>query len=219
MPFLFANIYIMNKGLFIVLEGPDRSGKSTQAALLKAWLEKMGMEVVLTREPGGTAVSEKIRNILLDPEMKMASLAELFLFSASRCQLTQEIIKPALAAGKAVISDRFTMSTEAYQGYGRGLPLEEIRQINAIATDGIKPDITIVFEVSEKEFEKRIREQERICPDRFEREDIEFRRRIRQAFSELADRPGTVKIDSSKTIEEIHRQIKDIICGIKPMPH
>ena len=201
----------MKKGFFIVLEGPDRSGKSTQASLLKQWLTEKGYSVVLTREPGGTAVSEKIRSILLDPSVKIGPFAEMFLFAASRSQHMTEIIKPAIAAGNIIISDRFTMSTEAYQGYGRGLPLDAIRQINNIATEEIKPDITIVFKVSEKEFDKRIREEEKNSPDRFEREDIDFRNKIIRAYSDFSSRKDINSIDASKSIEKIQSEIRAII--------
>lgn len=202
----------MKKGFFIVLEGPDRSGKSTQAAMLKEWLEQQGMQTILTREPGGTAISEKIRKILLDPQVKAVPVAELFLFAVSRSQHTAEIIKPALAAGKIVISDRFTMSTEAYQGYGRGLPAGMIRTVNRIATEGIKPDLTVVFDVPEQEFEKRIREaEEKNGPDRFEREDIEFRRRIQKAYRTFSRRKGIKRIDASKSIDEIQSELRVLV--------
>ncbi len=202
----------MRKGFFIVLEGPDRSGKSTQAVLLKEWLEQQGMQTILTREPGGTAISEKIRKILLDPQVKAVPVAELFLFAVSRSQHTAEIIKPALAAGKIVISDRFTMSTEAYQGYGRGLPAGMIRTVNRIATEGIKPDLTVVFDVPEQEFEKRIREaEEKNGPDRFEREDIEFRRRIQKAYRTFSRRKGIKRIDASKSIDEIQSELRVLV--------
>ncbi|MBP5286624.1 MAG: dTMP kinase [Elusimicrobiales bacterium] len=202
----------MKKGFFIVLEGPDRSGKSTQAAMLKEWLEQQGMQIILTREPGGTAISERIRKILLDPQVKAVPVAELFLFAVSRSQHTAEIIKPALAAGKIVISDRFTMSTEAYQGYGRGLPAGVIRTVNRIATEGIKPDLTVVFDVPEQEFEKRIREvEEKNGPDRFEREDIEFRRRIQKAYRTFSRRKGIKRIDASKSIDEIQSELRVLV--------
>lgn len=202
----------MKRGFFIVLEGPDRSGKSTQAAMLKEWLEQQGMQTILTREPGGTAISEKIRKILLDPQVKAVPVAELFLFAVSRSQHTAEIIKPALAAGKIVISDRFTMSTEAYQGYGRGLPAGMIRTVNRIATEGIKPDLTVVFDVTEQEFEKRIREaEEKNGPDRFEREDIEFRRRIQKAYRTFSRRKGIKRIDASKSIDEIQSELRVLV--------
>lgn len=195
-----------------MLEGPDRSGKSTQAAMLKEWLEQQGMQIILTREPGGTAISERIRKILLDPQVKAVPVAELFLFAVSRSQHTAEIIKPALAAGKIVISDRFTMSTEAYQGYGRGLPAGVIRTVNRIATEGIKPDLTVVFDVPEQEFEKRIREvEEKNGPDRFEREDIEFRRRIQKAYRTFSRRKGIKRIDASKSIDEIQSELRVLV--------
>ena len=195
-----------------MLEGPDRSGKSTQAAMLKEWLEQQGMQTILTREPGGTAISEKIRKILLDTQVKAVPVAELFLFAVSRSQHTAEIIKPALAAGKIVISDRFTMSTEAYQGYGRGLPAGVIRTVNRIATEGIKPDLTVVFDVPEQEFEKRIREaEEKNGPDRFEKENIEFRHRIQKAYRTFSRRKGIKRIDASKSIDEIQSELRILV--------
>lgn len=195
-----------------MLEGPDRSGKSTQAALLKEWLEQRGIQTILTREPGGTAISERIRKILLDPQVKAVPVAELFLFAVSRSQHMAEIIKPALASGKIVISDRFTMSTEAYQGYGRGLPAGVIRTVNRIATEGIKPDLTVVFDVPEQEFEKRIREaEEKNGPDRFERENIEFRRRIQKAYRTFSTRKGIKRIDASKSIDEIQSELRVLV--------
>ena len=202
----------MRKGFFIVLEGPDRSGKSTQAAMLKKWLEEQGLDTVLTREPGGTAISERIRKILLDPQVKAVPVAELFLFAVSRSQHTAEIIKPALAAGKIVISDRFTMSTEAYQGFGRGLSANIIRTVNRIATENIKPDLTVVFSVPEHEFEKRIRDEEaKNGPDRFEREGIEFRRRIQKAYKTFSRRKGIKSIDASKSIDEIQAELRILV--------
>jgi dTMP kinase len=170
------------------------------------------MQIILTREPGGTAISEKIRKILLDPQVKAVPVAELFLFAVSRSQHTAEIIKPALASGKIVISDRFTMSTEAYQGYGRGLPAGMIRTVNRIATEGIKPDLTVVFDVPEQEFEKRIREaEEKNGPDRFERENIEFRRRIQKAYRTFSTRKGIKRIDASKSIDEIQSELRVLV--------
>lgn len=202
----------MEKGFFIVFEGPDRSGKSTQAALLKAWLEENGFDVILTREPGGTALSEQVRKILLDPNGKVSPLAELFLFSASRSQHTAEIIKPAIAAGKIVISDRFTLSTEAYQGYGRGLPLDEIQTINNIASERIQPDLTILFDIPEQEFEKRMRAEEtKNGTDRFESEHLDFRRKIHKAYKDFAQRKGIKKIDASKSIDDIRKEVLRLV--------
>ena len=199
----------MPKGLFIVLEGPDRSGKSTQAALLKEWLKKTGRDVLLTREPGGTAVSEKVREILLDPAGNVAPMTELFLFETARMQHTLEIIKPALAAGKAVISDRFTMSTSAYQGYGRGLPLDKVETLNYIATEGLTPDVTFVFDLPEQEFAGRARETELSeGPDRIERESADFRKKVAEAYRELSRGQGIIKINAAGTVEEIQLAIR-----------
>lgn len=202
----------MNKGFFIVLEGPDRSGKSTQAALLKDWLLNLGYEVVLTREPGGTSVSEKVREILLDPKGNVAPKTELFLFATSRMQHTLEIIKPALLAGKIVISDRFIMSTEAYQGYGRGLPLNEIKIINKIATEGLKPDLTIVFNLPDEEFQKRIRNTDKAGgEDRIERESSLFRKRVADAYKLFSKNKGVKVIDASMPVAAIQNKLRLLI--------
>ena len=202
----------MKKGIFIVLEGPDRSGKSTQAALLKAWLEGLGRRVKLTREPGGTAVSEKVREILLDPASHITPMTELFLYETSRMQHTLEIIKPALKAGTVVLSDRYTMSTTAYQGYGRGLPLRDVATLNRIATEGLKPDLTIVFDVPARAFRERERAAEKLHgPDRMERQPAGFRARVRRAYAKLARQPGVKRVDAGRTVEEIQAELRRMI--------
>lgn len=196
----------MKKGIFIVLEGPDRSGKSTQAALLKAWLEGLGREVVVTREPGGTYLSEKIREILLDPKNHIEPLTELFLYETSRVKHTLEKIIPALKSGKVIISDRFTLSTTAYQGYGRGLPLKTVETLNSIATLGVKPHLTIVMDIPDKVFAQR----ERITQgrDRIEREPDSFRRRVNRAYKLLARRPGMTRVNAGRPVEAIQADIR-----------
>lgn len=196
----------MKRGIFIVLEGPDRSGKSTQAALLKAWLEELGRKVLVTREPGGTAVAEKVRAILLDPASEIAPLTELFLYETSRAQHTVEKILPALKAGKVIISDRYTLSTTAYQGYGRGLDLKTVEALNRIATLGLKPDLTIVIDIPDRIFERR--EALRPGRDRMERQSALFRRRVNRAYKLLARRPGMTRLDGGRSIEEIQADIR-----------
>ena len=197
----------MKRGIFIVLEGPDRSGKSTQAGLLKAWLEKeFKREVLLTREPGGTSIAEKVRAILLDPKSRIAPLTELFLYETSRAQHTMEKILPALKAGKVIISDRYTLSTTAYQGYGRGLDLKTVETLNRIATLGLKPDLTIVFDIPDRVFAQR--EKTRPGRDRIERAPDAFRRRVNRAYKLLARRPGTVRVDAGGTIDAIQADIR-----------
>lgn len=171
------------KGLFIVLEGPDKSGKSTQARLLADTLKGRGHEVLHTREPGGTSVAEGVRRVLLDPALTIDPLAELFLYEASRAQHTNEKILPALKAGKVVISERFTMSTDAYQGVARGLGLATTTVLNKIATSGLKPDITILLDIPVNEFDTRDQGREL---DRLERENAEFRLRVRKGYLKAA---------------------------------
>lgn len=172
-----------HKGLFIVFEGPDKSGKSTQARLLADTLKGRGHEVLHTREPGGTSVAEGVRKVLLDPALTIDPLAELFLYEASRAQHTNEKIIPALKAGQVVISERFTMSTDAYQGVARGLGLATTTVLNKIATSGLKPDITILLDIPVSEFDDRDKGREL---DRLERENAAFRLKVRQGYLKAA---------------------------------
>ena len=196
----------MRKGLFIVLEGPDRSGKSTQAGLLKAWLEERGREVVVTREPGGTRLSEQIREILLDPASKIEPMTELFLYETSRIKHTLEKILPALKAGKVIICDRYTLSTTAYQGYGRGLDLKTVETLNRIATLNLKPHLTLVLDIPDRIFAQR--EHLRAGRDRMERQSDLFRRRVNRAYKLLARKPGVTRVDAGRPIEAIQADIR-----------
>ena len=135
------------KGLFITFEGGEGCGKSTQSLLLYEMLKKKGYRAVHTREPGGTKVSEAVRRIILDPESRIAPMAELFLYETARVQHIADVILPALKAGKIVVCDRFTDATIAYQGYGRGLDLSIINNLNTIAACGLKPDLTIYIDI------------------------------------------------------------------------
>ncbi len=170
-------------GLFIVFEGPDKSGKSTQARLLADTLKGRGHAVLHTREPGGTSVAEGVRRVLLDPSLTIDPLAELFLYEASRAQHTQEKLIPALKAGMIVISERFTMSTDAYQGVARGLGLKTTTALNRIATSGLKPDLTILLDIPVNEFDTRDQGREL---DRLERENGEFRLKVRKGYLKAA---------------------------------
>ena len=180
----------MSRGRFITFEGGEGCGKSTQVRRLKDALEAEGVEVVLVREPGGTWLSEEIRRLIKDQEVDApCDRAELLLFLAARAQLARNVIRPALDAGKWVVSDRFSDSTLAYQGYGRGLPLDVIRMANDFACDGIVPDLTIFMDVSpETSRARRLRRESATngSADRIEREGDEFHARIRQGFAELA---------------------------------
>ena len=169
----------MGKGIFITLEGIEGSGKTTQAGLLKDLLEASGFEVLLTREPGGSPIGEKIRHILLDTaNSRMEPLAELFLYEASRTQHVEEVIKPAIAAGKAVICDRFYDASTAYQGYARGIGAETVDELNLIATGGQKPDLTIVLDLSVAEGLRRLGRN----LDRIEGETAVFHERVRKGY-------------------------------------
>jgi dTMP kinase len=189
------------KGLFVVLEGPDKSGKSTQARALVVALQKAGVKVTHTREPGGTAAAEAIRKVLLDPTLRVSRIAELFLYEASRAQHVEEVILPALRAGRVVVCERFTMSTDAYQGVARGLGLKLTGALNRAATGGLRPDLTFVVDIPPAEFHRR--DAGRVL-DRLEREPDAFREKVRGAYRRLARRErGAVLVDGSRPLAEV----------------
>lgn len=199
----------MKKGFFIVFEGADRCGKSTQAALLAGWLRKKHFSVVHTREPGGTPFAEAIRAILLDTKHKVHPLSEILLYEAARAQHTFELVRPGLEAGKIVLSERYTMATTAYQGYGRKLPLKTVEALNSIATGGLRPDLTLVFEMPDRQFHVR---GKAIKPDRLELESSKFRHRVRRAYSYLArNSRNTLPVDASRPVGTIQAEIAGII--------
>lgn len=200
------------KGVFITLEGIEGTGKSTQVKLLSDALRDKGYSVIQTEEPGGTAISVKIRELLLSLESQgIQPVTELLLYNASRVQLVQEVIMPAMQRGDIVIADRFNDSTVAYQGYGRGIPLEIIESIDRIATGGLKPDVTILIDLDVRTGLTRNREANKI--DRLEREDISFHERVRRGFLTLAEQEKErfVKIDGSADINAMHIKIADSI--------
>jgi len=205
----------MKKGLFITFEGIEGSGKSTQARLLYEYLIKKKIEAVLTAEPGGTLVGQKVREVLLSPEHKgMSPVTELLLYNASRSQLISELIRPAIKEGKVIISDRFSDSTVAYQGYGRGLPLKTISALDRIATGGLKPDLTILLDLPPEVGLARNKKDKKKFADRLELEELEFHKRVRKGFLKIRQaEPRRVKrIDVSKGgIKEIHKKIVQII--------
>ncbi len=193
------------KGKFIVFEGPDRCGKSTQANMLNKYLSARGLDVVITREPGGDSVSEEIRRILLDPTNTVSPMAELLLYEASRAQHTEQKIIPALEVGQVVICERYTMSSCAYQGYGRGIDMNIINKLNEIATRGVKPDLTLVFLMSDKYFTER---GEYLFSDRLELEDEAFRHKMRRGYKELAAKTeNAVIINADRPIAEIEQEV------------
>lgn len=193
-------------GRFIVLEGIDGCGKTTQARLLASWLERHGVPSLLVREPGGTPVGEELRRILLE-EGDVHPRTELLLMLAARSALVESRIRPALAEGRVVVADRFDLSTLAYQGYGRGLPLDEIRRVNDLATGGLRPDLTVVLEVSPDTADAR-RRAERGADDRIEAAGNEFRRRVGEAYGLLSRQErAVVPLDASGSAEAVHRSI------------
>lgn len=175
----------MKKGLFITFEGPDGSGKSTQAQSLASRLQEEGYRVLLTREPGGTKLGEAVREILLGKAHQISQRTEALLYAAARAQHVEEKLIPALARGQIVICDRFVDSSLAYQGYGLGMCLSEINQINSFATGGLKPDLTFLLDLSPQEGLARAR-QDRGQMDRIEERDLQFHTKVRQGFLELA---------------------------------
>jgi len=198
--------------MFISFEGIDFCGKSTQVELLKSFLVKQNKLVEIIREPGGTEISERIRKILLDKNHSNFFMeTEIFLFSASRAQLVREKIRPWLKNGYFVISDRFHDSSTAYQGFGRGIPLETIKQIHNLAVGETIPDITFLLDISVEEMEKRkfsrLRSQQKE-PDRIETSDIDFFNRVRDGYLYLSKKEERFKvIDGSKSIDDIHNKI------------
>lgn len=195
----------MNKGLFITFEGADGCGKTTQMNLLKDYLIQNGYEVVLTREPGAKGLGEQLREILLNYDGEVADRCESFLFLADRAQNIETIVIPAIKQGKIVLCDRHIDSTVAYQGYGRGLDLDEINYLNNIATGGIKPDLTYIFDVDVETSAKRVGDEK----DRMESAGKEFFNRVRNGYLELAKKePQRIKvIDSTRSIEEVFQNV------------
>lgn len=199
-----------DRGLFLVLEGVEGAGKSTQARRLVEWLEAQGREVVLTREPGGTELGEAIRSVLLEgPEVPARS--ELLLMLAARAALVEEVIRPALEAGKVVVADRFDLSTLAYQGFGRDLGTGPVGTLNAFAVSGIRPDLTILLEIEAESGASRKR-RGGSGPDRIERESAAFHRRVADAYRMLAAKAeDTVIVDARPAEAAVQQVIRDVL--------
>lgn len=202
-------VTIMEKGLFITFEGTDGCGKTTQIEMLKDYFEKQGRTVLLTREPGAKGLGTKLREILLNYDGEVSPVCESFLFLADRAQHVDTIIKPAVARGEIVLCDRHTDSTVAYQGYGRELDIEQIKMLNNIATSGLKPDLTFIFDIDINTAQKRVGKNK----DRMESAGIEFFKRVRNGYLEIAKQePERVKVlDGSKSIETIHNELLEIL--------
>ncbi|MBD2144155.1 MAG: dTMP kinase [Sphaerospermopsis kisseleviana] len=200
-------------GKLIVFEGVEGSGKTTQMQLCSQWLETLSVLVILTREPGGTKLGKHLRQLLLEKseDKPVGEVTELLLYAADRAQHIEQEIKPNLAAGKYILCDRYTDSTIAYQGYGRGLSMSLINQLNYIATGGLQSDVTIWLDVDVELGLSRKRGQSKL--DRIEQETIDFHRRVQQGYTELAaNYPSRIfRVDGSLNQELVHENIKEIL--------
>lgn len=202
------------RGVLITFEGVEGSGKSTQARRLADFLEKQGIKCLLSREPGGTDIGERLREILLDTEcQQMAGLTEMFLYMASRAQHVRERILPALRSGSIVVLDRFADSSLAYQGQGRGLGEGLVARFNKVATGGLKPHLTVLVDVAVTVGQGRKSGGEL---DRLERERVEFHERIRTGYLRIARRaPGRVKvIDGTRSAGELEIEVRRLVTGL-----
>jgi len=206
-------------GTFITFEGIDGSGKSTQLRLLGNFLRARGCDALLTREPGGTALGVRLRAALLDAMEEVDPLTELLVFAADRAQHVRRVLRPALQGGKVVISDRYADATVAYQGAGRGFSPELITQIVQLATEGLKPDLTLLFDLSIAESTSRTarrtsgRSSGKLTRDRLDIEKVDFYARVRDAYLQIAlAEPERVKlIDTSGPVEQTQERVKEIL--------
>ncbi|MDF2820589.1 MAG: tmk [Clostridiales bacterium] len=202
------------RGLFITFEGGDGSGKTSQINLLKKYFEQQGKEVIITREPGGTVISEKVREIILDiNNTEMSDITEALLYAAARAQHVNEVIEPAIKEGKIVICDRFVDSSVVYQGYARQIGIDMILKINDIATNGLVPDLTFYLDLEAKIGLNRKKNQAEL--DRLEVEKIEFHENVISGYRELANRnpDRIITIDATLTVEEIYNKVVQTIKG------
>jgi dTMP kinase len=202
-------------GTFITFEGIDGSGKSTQLRLVNDYLKELGCEALTTREPGGTAIGLRLRAALLDAEEQVDPLTELLVFAADRAQHVRRVLRPALAAGEVVISDRYADATVAYQGAGRGFEPRLVSEIIRLATEGLVPDLTLLFDVNVGESTTRTtrRSNARNKRDRLDIEHADFHERVRDAYLEIAAaEPDRVKvIDTSGPVEATQERVKTIL--------
>jgi dTMP kinase len=202
-------------GTFITFEGIDGSGKSTQLRLLANYLEQAGCDVLLTREPGGTPVGNRLRAALLDAQEEVDPLTELLVFAADRAQHVRRVLRPALESGRVVFSDRYADATAAYQGAGRGFSPELISEIIQLATEGLKPDLTLLFDLSVDDSTTRTRRRTNGSQrgDRLDSENAEFHTRVRDAYLQLAKlEPERIRVIKTNQPQELtHERVKEIV--------
>ena len=204
----------MSKGFLVSLEGPEGAGKTSVLEALLPILEEKGVEVLTTREPGGVLIGEKIREVILDPShTQMDPKTELLLYIASRRQHLVEKVLPALEASKLVIMDRFIDSSVAYQGFGRGLDIDDIDWLNQFATDGLKPDLTLYFDIEVEEGLARIAANSNREVNRLDLEGLDLHKKVRQGYLSLLDKEGNriVKIDASFPLEQVVETTKAVL--------
>lgn len=193
------------EGLFLVFEGVEGAGKSTHAARLARGLEERGIPCRLVREPGGTEPGERIREIVLDRGLRLTPESELLLMLAARAQFVREVVEPALSRGEVVLADRYELSTFAYQGLARGLGLDAVRSLNAFATGGLRPDLTLLLLIDLEESRRRRTGE---TPDRLEQEEGSFHDRVHRAYRRLAEEEtGVVAVDAHGSREEVEARI------------
>lgn len=205
------------KGRFVVLEGLDGVGKTTQVALLSEWLGAQGASHIVVREPGGTPIGEAIRELVLGrTDLIVPPESELFLLLAARAALVRDVIRPALERGDTVVADRFALSTLAYQGYGRGIDIARVRAAIDLATGGLRPDLCIVLDLPEGESLER-QQRSGAGADRIEREGRAFRHTVRDAYLALADsEPGVEVVSAQGMPEEVHARIRSVLAARIP---
>lgn len=197
-------------GIFVSLEGPEGAGKSTQLKLISKALETINYKHVVTRDPGGTGLGRQIRRIVLNPDNQIEQIAELLLYQADRAQNVAEVIKPALNQGLLVFCDRYIDSTLAYQGFGRGMSMSLIEQMNEVSTEGLKPELTILFDIESEEGLARLHPGSQ---DRLEREALEFHQRVRAGYKQLSEKePERWQVlDASKSLTTVQAAFKKIL--------
>ncbi len=209
----------MDRGFFLVLEGVEGAGKTTQAQLISRWLEELAVPHRLAREPGGTRVGEAIRSVLLDSEvLEIIPETELLLMLGARAALVSEVVKPTIERGEVMVADRFELSSLAYQALARGLGLDRVRDLNAFATGGVRPDLTLLFDIPASVGRARQADMGK-RPDRIEREGAAFLESVGQAYRTLAGEDDSIEVvDASVSAMEVHGTVRTILRSRLPGP-